>query len=170
MLAADGFWQTTWPIIAAPLFLILGYFGTFLTNSQIEDRKYKRDVERRTFEWQRESLIGVQEAAFEVDQIATVHWNRIWGADESARPTDPSEAIAPETWQAGRRATAVYVAYSSRIVDDETRQLADAYAERIDLYFESPDLDTFGPNAEAMSDSLQALHARVGELLRTTYA
>ena len=178
MLGADGFWQTTWPIIAAPLFLILGYFGTFITNARLEERKHHRDRERRTFEWQRENLIELQEMLAEHNRAgltAMYHFNEL-DRDGLLDERRQHETPTPESLRSGQEAQD-YAALCTRIrvriercVDREIAGLCDPYmASMRDGLTESDPSQMFEYSSRSGKEFNAAIR-RIGELLRTTYA
>jgi N-formylglutamate amidohydrolase len=174
----DDFWQTAWPIVAAPLFLIVGYLGTFLTNSKIEARRYEQEKERRTHEWQRTNLVELQELLtvhYQNGLRAVVDFNRLdrdGELDELRQhetPTPESIRDSDQTNEYTILCTRIRVLIE-RCIDREVAHLCDPYMATLAAALMESDLDRIYECSTRAKAEFNAAAILIGELLRTTYA
>lgn len=151
MILAKSWWDSGG---SEATFLLIGALLTIVTAFVAEGVKHRQERERRTDEWQRATLLELQDATTDLIEFLG------WGVEYGQRPQ--RSALYP------RVAT-----LASRIIDSEVQvqatSLLDAYDRWMypsDEDFDSPGLDEY----RACSDAWSALNDRIGELLRTTYA
>lgn len=159
--------------------LILGYVGSLVTESFRDKRLATRErlaseAEREEFrtrrrdDFQRETLIELQDALLEVARQAgdLYHWDLKQHRETGQWGRNPSPSDMDEI---ARRAHAKASALRVRVLDDELRKLVDEMTRTAVMIALAKSPIDAGGLLHEMSDKLVEVNERLGALLRNLY-
>lgn len=157
--------------LAPVFFVLLGSALTILAGFVAEGSKHKRERERRSEEWQRQTLLDLQELTSTLASEA-MHSANEWYAEVEAsggaltmRDVATSDVLRPliKNLDKGKM-------LCSRVLEDQTRTLVDAFVDDTARLVFNRDMALNGTLTDELGPSFMKSNDALGELLRTKYA
>lgn len=168
--------------------LVLGYAGSLLTEAVRDRRAERRERlareaeaathrQRRDEDFQRETLLRIQDTAFDYAQTTTIHeLTYMAAAARGERENPPRQVrwgregnVPDEVGQLWQKAASQLILLRVRVADDTLRDLIGRWKDQTTQIILAPD-EAAAHEASTRADVLYAeMNERIGSLLRERY-